>query len=123
MNHQTRTNILTAVISGAVFLSFPAAVFADDAAAKVDSEAAIRLARKDKCLRCHDVNKHKEGPSYKSVADKYRGDSGAVDKILKHITEGKDVAMFSDGHAEIHKQLKKYDPDQLKNMVNWILAQ
>lgn len=124
LNHQTRTNILAGVIASAVILSFSGSAFANDAAEeKVDTKAAEKLARKDSCLRCHGVTTEKEAPSYKSIADKYRGDSGAVDKILKHITEGKDVAKFSDGHKELHKFDKKHDRKELRNLVNWILSQ
>lgn len=123
LNHQTRTNILAGVIAGAIILSFSAQAVAEAAAPeKVDAEAAENLARKDKCLRCHGVTKQKEGPSFKSIADKYRGDNEAADKILKHITEGKDVANFPDGHKELHKYDKKHNLDQLRNMVNWILS-
>jgi len=110
-------------IAGAIMLSFSFPAVADAAApVKVDAEAAEKLARKDKCLRCHGVTKQKEGPSFKSIAEKYRGDSGAADKVLKHITEGKDVANFPDGHKELHKYDKKHNLDQLKNLVNWILS-
>lgn len=123
LNHQARTNILAGVIVGAIILSFSAQAVAEAAAPEqVDAEAAEKLARKDKCLRCHGVTKQKEGPSFKSIADKYRGDSGAASKILKHITEGKDVVRFSDGHEELHKIDNKHDLKDLMNMVNWILS-
>lgn len=123
LNHQARTNILASLIAGVMILSFSVPAFADDSAGgKVDAEAAEKLARKDKCLRCHGVTKQKEGPSFKSIADKYRGDNEAAEKILKHITEGKDVANFPDGHKELHKYDKKHNLDQLQNLVNWILS-
>lgn len=124
MSHQARTNILAGIIASAIALSFSASALAEDTpAAKVDAEAAKKLARQDSCLRCHHVSKKKEGPSYQSIAYKYRGKSGAADTLIKHITSGEDRVKLSDGHEELHKFDKTHDPEQIRNLVNWILAQ
>jgi cytochrome c len=121
---KARTKILIGAFAGAVVLSFSASAFAEDAMAmKVDAVAAKKLARKDSCLRCHDVSRKKEGPSYQSIAYKYKGKADAADMLVKHITAGEDRVKLSDGHEEIHKFIKTTDMDQIKNMVNWILAQ
>lgn len=121
---QARTKILIGALAGAVVLSIPAAAFANDATAvKVDAVAAKKLARKDSCLRCHDVSKKKEGTSYQSIAYKYKGKSDATEMLVKHITSGEDRVKLSDGHEEIHKFDKARDMDQIVNLVNWILAQ
>ena len=124
MNYRTRTNILAGVIAGAAALFFPAAAFAEEAAAvKVDAVAAKKLARIDHCLRCHAVDRKKEGPSYQAIAYKYKGQADAPDKLVKHITSGEDRVKLSDGHIETHKFDKTTDKDEIKNLVNWILAQ
>jgi len=124
MSHQARTNILAGVIAGAIALSFSASVAAESAVtAKVDAVAAKKLARQDSCLRCHHVSKKKEGPSYQSIAYKYRGKPEAAEMLVKHITAGEDKVKLSDGHEELHKFDNKHDLDQIKNLVNWILAQ
>lgn len=124
MSHQARSKILAGVIAGAVVLSFSASAFAEDAATvKVDSVAAKKLARKDSCLRCHHVSRKKEGPSYQSIAYKYRDKPEAADKLVKHITAGEDRVKLSDGHEELHKFDNKHDLGQIKNLINWILAQ
>jgi len=124
MSHKVRTDILAGVIAGAIVLSFSAAAFAEDAVAvKVDAVAAKKLARKDSCLRCHDVRRKKEGPSYQSIAYKYKGKPEATDMLVKHITSGEDRVKLSDGHEEIHKFDKTKDMGQITNLVNWILAQ
>lgn len=124
MNHQARTNILAGVIVGAIVLSFSAAAAAESAVtAKVDAVAAKKLARQDSCLRCHHVSKKKEGPSYQAIAYKYRGKPEAAEMLVKHITAGEDKVKLSDGHEELHKFDNKHDLDQIKNLVNWILAQ
>ena len=126
MNLKTkaRTKILIGAFAGAIVLSLSASAFAEDAAAvKVDAVAAKKLARKDSCLRCHDVSKKKEGPSYQSIAYKYKGKSEAADLLVKHITAGEDRVKLSDGHEEIHKFTRTTDVDQIKNLVSWILTQ
>lgn len=88
----------------------------------LDAVAAKSLARKESCLRCHAVGKKKEGPSYQSVAYKYKGQDGALEKLVGHITSGERVKL-SDGHMEDHKIVKTQDPEQIKNLISWILAQ
>jgi cytochrome c len=121
---QTRSKILSGVIAGTLALLFSASAFAEDAAAaKVDAEAAIKLARTDHCSRCHAVDKKKEGPTYRAIAKKYKGQDDAFDKLVKHITSGEDRVKLSDGHEETHKFDKSTDIDQIKNLIRWILAQ
>jgi cytochrome c len=120
---QARGKVL-GVIAGAFVLFFSASAFAEEAASvKVDAEAAIKLARTDHCLRCHAVNKKKEGPTYHAIAYKYQGKPEAFDKLVNHITSGEDRVKLSDGHEETHKFDKSTDIDQIKNLIRWILAQ
>lgn len=124
MTTKASSKILIGAFAGAIVLSFSASAFAEDAVAvKVDAVAAKKLARKDSCLRCHDVSKKKEGPSYQNIAYKYKGKSEAADLLVKHITAGEDRVKLSDGHEELHKFDKARDAGEIKNLVNWILAQ
>jgi cytochrome c len=41
-----------------------------------------------KCGACHAVDTKKVGPSYMAIAEKYKGDAGAVDKLEANITKG-----------------------------------
>ena len=91
----------------------------------VDADAALQLARQNNCLKCHSIAKDKDGPSYKSVAEKYRGKADAEDKLIYHVTSG-EKAKFPDGHEEEHKIIKTSPPKdmaQIKNLVEWILSQ
>ncbi len=90
-------------------------------AAGVDAEAAERLARRENCLKCHGIDKKKDGPSYKQVAAKYRGKPGIEDVLIEHLSSGGKVS-FPDGHEEEHKILKVEDPQQMRNLVQWILS-
>lgn len=90
-----------------------------------DEESAKALARQNKCLNCHSVDKDKDGPAYKKVAEKYKDRANAEARLIDHITTG-EKAKFPDGHEEEHKIVKTVpakDMAQVKNLVQWILAQ
>jgi cytochrome c len=89
-------------------------------AAALDAAAADALVRKSKCLTCHKVDKKKDGPSYKEVAAKYKGDATAEEKLIKHVTVPSKVKV--DGKEEDHEALKTDDPAAVKNVVQWILS-
>lgn len=91
----------------------------------VDADAAQALARQNNCLKCHGIDKDKDGPSYKKVAEKYKGKADAEAQLVRHITSG-EKAKFPDGHEEEHKVVKTSPPRdmaQVTNLVQWILAQ
>jgi cytochrome c len=92
------------------------------AADDIDAGAAVKLAKNSHCLRCHGVDKKKEGPSYAFLAARYEGKPGAEEKLIKHITSGQ-LVKLSDGHKENHKVIQTLNPDEVKNLVRWILAQ
>lgn len=50
--------------------------------------ASQELLKKNNCMACHAVDKKLVGPSYKAVADRYRGQSDAADKLAKKIRAG-----------------------------------
>lgn len=89
--------------------------------AAVDADAAQALLKKSDCTKCHAVDKKKDGPSYKEVAKKYKGKTDAEDKLTKHVTSKPMIEV--DGKKEEHKALKSGDAAEVKNTVQWILAQ
>lgn len=42
----------------------------------------------NKCAKCHTEKTTKKGPSYASLAEKYKGDSGAAAKMLNTLKTG-----------------------------------
>lgn len=110
-----RVRPLFVVLVAALGFSFSVSAMA------VDAVAAKKLARKENCLRCHAVNKKKEGPAYEAIAYKYKGQPDAVDKLVNHITSGEKVKL-SDGHMENHEMVKTKDTEQIRNLIEWILS-
>jgi len=79
-----------------------------------------RLARNNDCFKCHAVQREKDGPSWHSVAEKYRDKPDARDKLYKHLTTAPIIALKGD--PEKHKQLKDLEPAQIRALVDWILT-
>lgn len=98
-----------------------AAASLSTAALAVDEEAAKVTARREGCFKCHSVEKDKDGPAYKKVAEKYKGKANAETRLIEHITTG-EKAKFPDGHEEEHKIIKTKDKNEIKNLVGWILS-
>jgi cytochrome c len=102
------------LIGTAVLLATSSANAADEAAARA-------LARQSDCFKCHSVDKKKDGPAWRDVAAKYRDKPDAEATLVKHVTSGEKVK-FEDGHEEDHAIVKVKDPQEIKNLVDWILS-
>jgi cytochrome c len=99
---------------------FVAIFFAASAGHAVDKRAAKGLAKDSDCFKCHSVSKEKDGPPYKKIAKKYKGNANAEAIITKHITTSPTVKV--DGKEETHKAIKTTDAAEIKNLVQWILS-
>ena len=86
-----------------------------------DAGTAQSLAQKSGCFKCHGVDKKKDGPALRDAAAKYKGNPDAQQKLVYHVTSGEKVK-FDDGHEEEHKKVKSSDPNEIKNLVDWILS-
>jgi cytochrome c len=111
----TTKMLLASAVAGLTLATTPAAH-------AVDAAAAEKLARQEGCLRCHGIDRAKDGPSYKELAAKLKSKPDAEAKVIKHLSGGVRVK-FEDGHEEDHKVPKTKDPEQIKNLVQWILSQ
>ncbi|PKO33814.1 MAG: cytochrome C [Betaproteobacteria bacterium HGW-Betaproteobacteria-7] len=89
----------------------------------VDADAAKALAKKNDCFKCHAIDKTKKGPSLQKIAAKYKGkEAEGMEKMHKNATTGPKVKL-EDGSEEDHKIIEVKDPAELKNLLQWILAQ
>ena len=89
-------------------------------AQQVDSSAAEALAKKSGCLKCHSVSQKKDAPSYKSIAEKYKGKPGSEDALYKHLTSNPKVKV--DGKEEEHDAPKTKNEAEIRNLVRWVLS-
>lgn len=74
------------------------------------------LAATEKCNKCHTAKTTKKGPSWGSVAEKYKGKADAPDKLFTYLKSG---GKQSDG--DDHKKVEASDAD-LKALVNVVLS-
>jgi cytochrome c len=89
------------------------------ALAQADEKAALALLKRNDCTKCHSPTKTKKGPSYKKIAEKYKDDPKAEEKMVKQMQTGPKVKL-EDGTEEEHKIIDTKDPKELTNLVNWI---
>ena len=85
-----------------------------------DDAAAEAVLKESKCLKCHSVDKKKDGPSYRETAKKYKDKPDAVAKLTKYVTEPSKVEI--DGVKEDHGAVKTRDQAKIDNLVQWILS-
>ncbi len=114
--------LLTRKLLTLATLGIAAAVFSATANAAPDANAAMALAKKNDCLKCHAVDKTKKASSYKKIAEKYKGKADGQQKVIDNITKAPKVKL-EDGTEEEHKVIGTKDPQELKNLADWILAQ
>lgn len=86
----------------------------------LDEEAAETLIRRSGCLKCHAMDKKKDGPALKEIAGKWRRKADAITKLSVHITTAPKVKI--NGQEEEHEMLKSTDPTDVKNVVEWFLS-
>lgn len=91
-------------------LSIIAAAVAVGLASVGVAHASEDLAKASGCATCHAVDAKKMGPSYKSVAAKYKGDAAAEGKLVEKLSKAK-------GHPAV-----KASPDDVKKLVKWTLS-
>jgi cytochrome c len=63
-----------------------AALAAPFGAQAQDAKAGEGVIKGSGCLKCHSVSADKDGPSYKSVAAKYKGQADAQAKLEKFVS-------------------------------------
>lgn len=70
----------------------------------------------EKCNKCHTATTTKKGPSWASIAAKYKGNAGAADKLFKELRAGGMV-----GAEEFHNKVPGSDAE-LKAIVGIVLS-
>lgn len=85
-------------------------------AAYADAEGLLKTS---KCSKCHAADKEKTGPSWKKVAEKYKGKADAEAKLFTHVTTGPMVKV--DDEEEAHAKIKSTDEAAIKEAIAFIL--
>ena len=88
---------------------------ADAGAMAMQGESLIN---ENDCISCHAIEKESIGPTYKAVAARYAGESGARDYLVGKIISG-GGGVWGENVMSAHPDL---DEDQAAMMVDYILA-
>jgi cytochrome c len=91
---------------------------ANGASAVMDNTAAEAMMKKDGCAACHTIDKKLVGPPYVEVAAKYKGDAGALAKLVDKVKKG-GVGVW--GQIPMPPNAQVPDAD-IKELVTWILT-
>jgi cytochrome c551/c552 len=96
----------------AIAAAFAAVTLASPALAGVGEDLAV----KEKCSKCHTEKTTKKGPSWASVAEKYKGKDDAPGKLFLQLKNGGKV-----GDEDDHKKVAASDAD-LKAIAAIVLS-
>jgi cytochrome c len=88
------------------------------AAGGAQAAGADDLLKKNACTACHAIDKKGVGPSYKDVANKYRGQSDAPAKLAEKVKKGGTGVW---GQIPMPPNAGVNDAD-LKTMITYILS-
>ena len=99
------------------FLFAALACFMSVAQASAEDEKAFAIAKQNACLGCHAIDKKIVGPSFQSVAQKYKSDPNAQAFLKNKILQG---GAGSWGVVPMPANAKLNASD-LSLLTNWIL--
>jgi cytochrome c len=72
------------------------------AAGAVGAQSGAEVLKAKGCLKCHEMDRKKVGPSFKDVAAKYKGDKQAPKALLAKLKEGKGHPKIAASDAELN---------------------
>ena len=81
-------------------------------------EPGLAMMRQNDCFNCHAVNQKIVGPALLDIANKYRGQEGAIDASVQRVIKGSS-RVWGEAPMLAHEQLTA---DQVQMMVHWIYS-
>ena len=83
-----------------------------------DNTKATALAKEHGCLSCHAMKEKVVGPSYLSVAEKYKGDKDAVASLVQSIHRGSS-GKWGRTPMPSHDTMTQED---MKTLATWVMS-
>jgi cytochrome c len=123
MLHQStfpRLPFLAVILSGTLLVGCQTAPSQQEAEKQVSSPEITRLLRKNDCFKCHTVDNEKDGPSWNSVAEKYRNKPDAEEQLFKHLTTAPIIELK--GEPEEHKKMDSMKVEEVRKIARWIVT-
>lgn len=89
-----------------------------EAPADPEAEKGLALVAKSDCFTCHQVVDNSTGPSYQSIAERYKGQPNAVDSLAQKVIKG-GSGNWGTVPMTAHPTLSEEDA---KTMVKYVLS-
>ncbi len=83
-----------------------------------DREEMIELAWKRGCFNCHEIDKTIRGPAWVDVAERYRGDDEALERLVVKVRNG-GVGNWGDDPMTANRRVPEED---IRTLVGWLLS-
>ena len=80
-------------MKNAIKISFALTAMAFMVGTAFADNTGLALAKQKECLSCHDVDKETLAPSFKSIAKKYKGQTGFDGRLISQILSGSSSTM------------------------------
>jgi cytochrome c len=107
------------------WISVPLAVLVTVAAAAQEppAKAPLELAKQSGCLECHGVDAMVIGPAYRDVAERYKDDATARERLIETVKKGGkgNWARISRG-VPMPPHSPRLTDEEISVLVNWILG-
>jgi cytochrome c len=98
--------------------AFSDTVFAKDKDIVYSYEAMIELAWDSGCFNCHDVRDEVRGPPWVKVAERYRGDESALDRLAATVKKG-GGGNWGDDRMSSNRRVSD---ENIRILVKWLLT-
>jgi cytochrome c len=82
------------------------------------AHADLALAKAKHCMSCHAVEKKIVGPAFLAVADKYRKDPSAANRLAVKVIKG-GSGVWGVNYMPENKQIS---PEEAQKLVAWVLS-
>jgi cytochrome c len=83
-----------------------------------DAGRGQAIANANACMGCHAVDRKLVGPSFRQIAERYKGDAGAEAKLVKKVKDG-GSGVWGMIPMPAHQNMSDAD---VKSVVEWVLA-
>jgi cytochrome c len=105
-------------VGAAALMGAASVVFAADAEPLASAANGMAIAQRNACMGCHAVDRKLVGPSFKQIADKYKGDASAPAKLAVKVKKG-GAGVWGSIPMPSHPGMNDAD---VKAVVAWVLA-
>lgn len=102
-----------------VLVSAAQSIMAQERASMIPAD----LAKSAGCLACHGVDKNAVGPTWAQVAERYKGDDKARERLIEVVRKGGKGNWTPMSHGvPMPRYFPRLTDDEITRLVSWILT-